>query len=146
MKDKAILLGWVVGLLMLVCILWIFTQKTQAFNLLRTVNNVFINNNDSRRVSGILQVKDGKAETLGYWYQMYNSTNKMFVFTAFQDGILIPLGAIVLPNGTVDEILPLSAHAAQIFDAMPKSILQMYINRIENAAFINFAAPQGAVR
>jgi hypothetical protein len=146
MKDKAILLGWIAGLLLLISVLWISTQSAVAFNLMRTVNNVLINNDDSRRVSEFVKTKAGKTEALGYWYKMYNSTNKMFVFTAFQDGILVPLGAIVSPNGDVGEILPLSAHAVQIFDTMPKSILQMYVNRIEDAARINFAVPQGADR
>lgn len=146
MKDKAILLGWVAGLLLLISTLWIFTQRAQAFYLLWTINSVLINNDDSRRVSESLRTKAGKTEALGYWYLMYNSTNKMFVFTVFQDGILIPLGAIVTPNGTVDEILPLSAHATQVFDTIPKSILQMYVNRIEDAALANFTAHKGAGR
>jgi len=144
MKDKAILLGWAAGLLMLISILWILTQQVQAFYLLRTINNVLTTNNDSRIVTRSLQTKAGKAETLGYWYLMYNSTDKMFVFTVFQDGILIPLGAIVSSNGTVDEILPLSAHAVQIFNTMPKSVLQTYIKRIEDAALVNFTVPRGA--
>jgi len=146
MKDKIILLGWIVGLMLLISVLWVLTQPVQAFYLLRTVNNILIYNNDSRRISKFLQTKAGKTEALGYWYLMYNSTDKMFVFTAFQDGILIPLGAIVSPNCTVDEILPLSAHAVQIFDKIPKSVLQMYVNRIEAAALINFIAPHGAGR
>jgi hypothetical protein len=77
---------------------------------------------------------------------MYNDTDKMFVFTVFQDGILIPLGAIVSSNGTVNEILPLSAHAVQVFDNFPKSVLQTYIDRIEDAALVNFTASQGAGR
>jgi hypothetical protein len=146
MKDKIILLGWIAGLLLLISVIWILAQPALTFNLLRTVNNVFINNNDARRVSSYLQTKTGKAEIFGYWYSMYNSTNKMFVFTAFHDGILVPFGAVVSSNGTVSEILPLSAHAAQIFDAMPKSVLQMYSNKIEDAAYINFEEQGGTAR
>jgi len=138
MKDKLILLGWIVGLLLLVCVLWILVQPALTFHLLRNVNNVLIINNDPRRISAYLQTKPGKAEIFGYWYTVYNSTNKFFVFTTFQDGILVPLGAEVSADGAVSEILPLSAHAAQIFDSMPKSVLQMYIDRIKNAAYINF--------
>jgi len=145
MKDKAILLGWITGLLLLISVLWISVQSVHAFNVLRAVNGVFINNDDSRRVSKFLRAKAGKAELLGYWYSM-NSTDKMFVFMVFKDGILVPLGAIVSPDGNVSEIMPLSAHAVQIFDSLPKSILQMYVGRIEEAALINFSAPQGAAR
>ncbi|GBU26720.1 hypothetical protein R84B8_00232 [Treponema sp. R8-4-B8] len=145
MKDKAILLGWIIGILLLISVLWISIQSVHAFYILRAVNSVFMNNDDSRRVSKYLHAKAGKAETLGFWYSM-NSADKMFVFTVFKDGILVPLGAIVSPNGTVSEIFPLSAHAVQIFDGLPKSILQMYVGRIEEAALENFSIPQGAVR
>jgi hypothetical protein len=143
MKDKIILLGWIAGLLLLISVIWISAQSALAFNLLRSVNNVLINNNDPRRVSEHLQAKTGRAEVFGYWYKIYNSTNKMFVFTAFHDGILVPLGAIVSSNGAVSEILPLSAHAVQIFEKMPKSVLQMYAKKIESAAYINFPESQG---
>lgn len=146
MKGKLILLGWIAGLLLLISVIWIFVQPSLAFNLMRTVNSVLINNNDPRRISTYLQAKPGKAEIFGYWYTIYNSTNKLFVFTTFRDGILVPLGAVVSSNGAVSEILPLSAHAAQIFDAMPKSVLQMYVDRIEAAAYINFDAQKGDAR
>jgi len=146
MKDKLILLGWIAGLLLFVSLIWILVQPSLAFNLMRTVNSVFVSDNDSRRVSVYLQTKPGKAEIFGYWYTMYNSANKFFVFTPFQDGILVPLGAVVSPDGEVSEILPLSAHAAQIFDAMPKSVLQMYVDRIEDAAYINFDTQRAGAR
>jgi len=146
MKDKLILFGWITGLLLLVSVIWILVQPSLAFNVMRTVNSVLVSNNDPRRISVYLQTKPGKAEIFGYWYTMFNSANKFFVFTTFQDGILVPLGAVVSPDGDVSEILPLSAHAAQIFDAMPKSVLQMYINRIEDAAYINFDTQKAGAR
>ncbi|MCL2809521.1 MAG: hypothetical protein FWD24_05590 [Treponema sp.] len=136
-KDKVILSCWVAGLLLLISVLWIATTPLQANYLLRNVNNVLLNNNDSRRISEYIHVKNRKTEILGYWYQMYNSAEKMFVFTVFQNGILIPLGAIVSTYGEVEEIIPLSAHAVQVFDGLPESILQMYIIRIEESAVLN---------
>jgi hypothetical protein len=134
LKDRAILLGWIAGLLLLISLLMIISQPLQTYYLLRTINGVLISNDDSRRVSGHLPHKAGKAGLLGYWYSMYNSTDQLFVFTVFQDGILLPLGAVVSANGTVGEVIPLSAHAAQSFDALPASILQIYVTRIEDAA------------
>jgi hypothetical protein len=136
LKDKAILLGWIFGLLMIVSVIWIISQSTHAFNLLRTVNNVFINNNDSRRVSKYIPIKRGKASPLGYLYSMYNSSKYFLVFTVFQDGILVPLGAVISDNGSVEEIIPLSAHAVQIFDKIPITILQIHIRRIESTVKI----------
>jgi len=130
LKDKAVLSCWIAGLLILISIIWIFTQNIQAFNLLRTVNDVLINNNDSRRVYSFIPVKTAKKGLLGYWFSMNNPENQMFVFTVFQDGILVPLGAVV-SSGTVEEIIPLSAHAVQVFDNLPQGILQTYIDKIE---------------
>ncbi|MCL2214633.1 MAG: hypothetical protein FWC06_05415 [Treponema sp.] len=131
LKDKAVLTGWITGFLLLISLLWTLTGGLQTHYLLRAVNNIFINNNDSRRITSHIQLKSEKAEMLGYWYQMYNSSDKMFVFTVFKDGILIPVGAIVSANGKVDEIIPLSAHAVQILGNLPDSIIMMYISRIE---------------
>lgn len=132
-KDKAILFAWIAGLLILISLIWIFFQPLQTYYLLRTVNNVFIDNEDSRRITSFIPVKNAKAGLMGYWYEMHNSTDRMFVFTVFQDGILIPLGAVVSKSGSVREIIPLSAHARQVFNALPQSIMQMYIRRIEGA-------------
>jgi hypothetical protein len=74
---------------------------------------------------------------LGYWFSMSNSTDQMLIFPIFKDGILIPLGAIVTPDNTVSEVIPLSAHAVQAFNSLPASILQMYIKRIEASAQAN---------
>jgi hypothetical protein len=138
LKDKAILLGWITGLLLLISLLWIITQPVQSYYLMRTVNNVFINNNDTRRLSASVhapfsQQRSEKASLLGYWYSMHNTTDYMFVFAVFQDGIMVPLGAVVSPNGRVNEVIPLSAHAVYVFDRLPQSILQMYVTRIETA-------------
>ena len=131
LKDKAVLLGWIAGILLLISLLWILTSPLQARYILKSVNNVFINNDDSRRLQSHLNIKNAKADLLGYWYLMYNSTDKMFVFTVFQDGILIPLGAIISDNGKVSEVMPLSAHAAQIFNKLPDSVLRIYTHKIE---------------
>ena len=56
------------------------------------------------------------------------------MFPVFQNGILIPLGAVVSPDGDVQEIIPLSAHSVQIFDRLPQSVIQMYVRRIEGSA------------
>jgi len=132
LKDKAVLFAWVAGLLLLISAIWILTQPIQSFYLMRSVNNVLINNNDPRRLTGFIPFKSEKANLLGYWYSMHGSTDKMFIFSVFQDGILVPLGAIVSAEGKVNEMIPLSAHAAQVFDALPESILQMYAIRIES--------------
>jgi hypothetical protein len=137
LRDRLILLGWVAGLLILMSIIWISSRQLQANYLLRSVNNVLINNEDSRRLSAYIHDKPGKASLLGYWYSIRNSSDTMFVFTIFQDGILVPFGAIVSDNGSVSEVIPLSAHAVQAFDNLPPRIVQMYVARIRAVALEN---------
>ncbi|MDR2964632.1 MAG: hypothetical protein LBU88_02535 [Treponema sp.] len=132
MKDKLVLICWITGLLLFISVFWIIIQPVQTYYLMRTVNNIFINNDDSRRVSDYIPHKSGKADLMGYWYKLFNSQDNIFVFTIFQDGILVPLGAVV-SSGFVKEIIPLSAHAEQVYSKMPQSILQIYIRRIEEA-------------
>jgi len=133
-KNKAIIFGWIIGLLFFLSLIWILSQPLQKYYLLRTVNNVLINNGDSRRITEHINFNDGKTGLFGYWFLMYDSPGSMFVFAVFQDGILVPLGAVVSPNGSVEEVIPLSAHAAQVADKIPMSVLQLYISRIEAAA------------
>jgi hypothetical protein len=132
-KDKLILLSWVAGLLLFISMIWIFTKPLQTYYLMKSVNNVLVSSDDSRRLSAYLPKKPHKAEPLGYWFSMHNSPDEMFVFTVFHNGISIPLGAIISANAEVREIIPLSAHAVQVFDGIPQSILQLYISRIEEA-------------
>jgi len=136
-NDRLILFGWIAGLLILISVIWIFSQRLQAFYLLQSVNNVFLNNDDTRRLLAYIPNKTGKTGPLGYWYSMRNSTDRLFVFTIFQDGILVPFGAVVSDNGSVSGIIPLSAHAVQIFNDLPQNIVQMYVTRIEAAAPVN---------
>jgi hypothetical protein len=143
LKDRIILFGWITGLLGIIAVLWIFTQSLQAHNLLRTVNHVFINTNNSRRI--IRYISDSSVNTglFGYWFYVYDSTDRMLVFAHFKDGILVPLGAVVSEKGEVKEVIPLSAHARQVFDTLPQSIIQMYVKRIETALKSNMEGKGG---
>jgi len=140
-KNKAIIFGWVIGLLFFLSLLWILSQPLQKHYLLRAINSVLIANGDPRRITDYKGASDGKTGLFGYWYLLFNTSNtsydskdKMFVFAAFQDGILVPLGAVVSANGSVVDVIPLSAHAIQTADKLPMSVLQIYITKIEAAA------------
>jgi len=152
-RDKAVFFGWITGLLMAIVLIWVVAKPIHARYLLMTVNKVLINTEDNRRLKSHLDVPKGKimgnsrpaasAKALhgsggrtglfGYWYTMNDSKDLMFVFAIFQDGILIPCGAVVSAEGKVEEIIPLSAHAGQVFNKIPKSVIQLYVQRIETA-------------
>ncbi|MCL2271619.1 MAG: hypothetical protein FWC19_02285 [Treponema sp.] len=130
-KEKLILLGWITALLLLISLIFISSNGLQRKQLMRTVNNVFYYRDDSRRVTEYTLKNTVKSGIMGYWFSINNSTDKIFVFTVFQDGILLPLGAVVSHNGEVREIIPMSEHALSVFKNIPDNILQIYIKKIE---------------
>ena len=139
-KDKAVLAAWITGIILLISVLWILTQGVQASYLMRSVNKIFISNDDARRAVSPIQQKSDNANMIGYWYSMINTSDRLFVFAVFNDGILVPLGAVVSAEGKVNEIMPLSAHAVYVFKTLPEIIIQMYANRIEASVSGNFNA------
>ena len=130
-RDRAVSIGWIAGLLIIICVLWIVVRPAQARNILRTVNRVFIAANDSRRVNVYVPKPSVKHGPLGYQYSLMGSTDQFFVFGAMKDGILVPCGAVISADGKVNEIIPLSAHARQVLENMPDGTMRMYISRIE---------------
>jgi hypothetical protein len=133
-KDKAISFCWIAGLLILIAMLWILSQPLMARYLLRTVNRAFINTGQPHRITSSLAPSRENSTLLGYWYSIVNSQDRMFVFTIMRDGILVPLGVIVSPEGDLKDMIPLSAHAMQIMDELPDKVQQIYASRIEKAA------------
>ncbi|MDR1576572.1 MAG: hypothetical protein LBS37_11250 [Treponema sp.] len=135
LKDRAIFLAWIAGILLAGMLLWSLTQPFQARALLRAVNKMFISMEDSRRLSAPLGRRPISANPMGVWYSTLDSGTNMFVFAIMWDGILIPCGALVSPEGKVAELLPLTEHARRLLDRLPpKSVVQMYVRRVEAAA------------
>jgi hypothetical protein len=133
-KNKAISFCWIAGLLIFISLLWILTQPLMARYLLRTVNRTFINTGQTHRIASYMAQNRENSSLWGYWYSMVNTQDRMVVFAFMRDGILVPLGGIVSPEGDVKEMIPLSAHAMQVMDELPINIQQMYAARIEAAA------------
>jgi hypothetical protein len=134
LKDKAVLLGWIGGLLLAGLLLWGLTQPLQARYLLRAVNRVLVSRQDSRRLSAPLGRHPVSANPMGIWYSMIDSDSVMCVFAVMRDGILVACGAQVSGEGRVEELLPLSGHAKQVIDQLPRAVTALYIRRIEKAA------------
>ena len=132
-RDRAVFFGWIAGLLIAIALIWIAAKPLHARYLMVTVNKVLINSGDDRRLSSYLEGPKGNG-MLGYWYTMTGTNDLMFVFAIFQEGILVPCGAIVKDDGEVGEIIPLSAHAGQVFNKIQKNVMRIYIQRIEAAA------------
>ncbi|MDR0877799.1 MAG: hypothetical protein LBN21_07075 [Treponema sp.] len=132
-KDKAIFLGWIAGLLLMGGLLWALTGHVREISLMQSVNRVFILHDDPRRLAAPLHVRRsaGKVSPLGNWYSQANSENTFFVFTIMGNGVSAVCGASVSREGTVLEIIPVSIHAADALKRLSPGIIQMYVRRIE---------------
>ena len=134
LKDRALLVGWIAGLIIIGALMWTLTRPLLSTYLLRTVNQSLIAQGESRRITSPLPRPPLKAAPLGIWYALDNSSDVMFVFAIMHDGIMIPCGAQVTPQGRVTEIIPLSAHARRVFNRLPGGAIRIYTRRIEDVA------------
>ena len=146
LKDRAILAGWIVGLVLIGSLLWSLSFPFRAFSLMRSTNKVLIAMDDSRRLVAPLPHSAVAPASLGCWYRLSGSSFNIagsglfYVFALVQGGILVPCGAEISETGEVLEIIPLGSHARQIMKRIPPGMIQMYIRRIESAAA---GLPQG---
>lgn len=134
LKDRAIFLGWVAGLVVAGALLWTLTQPLREDRLLRSVNRFLAAANDERQLAARLGRTQAASGQTGVWYSLRDSNAAMYIFTVMRDGILVPCGAHVSPDGTVAEIIPLGRHAVQVFDRIPPALMRIYIQRIESLA------------
>jgi hypothetical protein len=131
-KDRAIFLGWIAGLVIISILLWSFSYPFRATCLMLSTNKVLISMADERRLTSPLLRPPAVPVPLGCWYRLANSNSLFFVFTIMREGILVPCGAEIFENGDVS-ISPLGSHARQLFERIPQSIMQVYIHRIESS-------------
>jgi hypothetical protein len=146
-KDRAILAGWIAGLVLIASLLWSLSFPFRAFCLMRSTNKVLITMDDSRRLIAPLTHSAPVPASLGCWYRLSGSDSAdsfFYVFALVQGGILVPCGAEISGKGEVLDIIPLGSHARQIMKRIPPGLIQMYVRRIESAAVVVAAGiPQG---
>ncbi|MCL2270479.1 MAG: hypothetical protein FWC24_03945 [Treponema sp.] len=133
LKDRAIFLGWIAGLVLIASLLWIFTFNFRSACLMHSANKILVSMNDDRRLSAPLPRPSGPAP-LGCWYRISGSDSLFFVFAILQGGILVPCGAEISGEGKVLNVIPLGSHALQMMDRLPRGMVQVYVNRIESSA------------
>lgn len=134
LKDKALFFGWIGGLVLIGAVAWTLSRPVLFLYLGRSVNQTMVSSGESLRLSAEQPLPPVKQSPLGVWYSIENSNDLFFVFPVFQDGILCLCGARLSPENTVSEIIPVSAHASQVFNRLPPGILKIYVRRIENSA------------
>ena len=133
-KDRSLLLAWIAGFMIIGSLVWLLSRPLLTSYLMRSVNQSMAANGIAMHLSTAKSVPPPKQAPMGLWYSVDNSQNLFFVFTIFQDGILSVCGAGLTPENTVTEIIPLSAHARQVFSQISPGVIKLYKSRIENAA------------
>ena len=134
LKDRAILLGWIVGLILAASLLWSLSYNFRAVCLMRSANRSLVDMEfEGRLASPVRRLYNGQFP-LGCWYTVDSSDSFFFVFTVFRDGILVPCGAEVSRDGEVKEIFPMGNHARQVMGHIPPALMHIYARRIESVA------------
>lgn len=137
LKDRAILSGWIAGLVLAAALLWFLTFPFRSACLMNSTNKALAAMDDTRRLSSpYLHYKAGPglrfADPLGCWYHLSDSADGslFYVFVIMREGILVPCGAEISGRGELIEIVPLSSHAQQIIGQIPAGMMQVYLRRL----------------
>ena len=136
LKDRAIFLGWIAGLILASSLLWVLSYPFRATRLMHTTNRVLASMGDDRRLSAALPRQFARAAPLGCWYSLAGTSaapSLFFVFAILQNGILVPYGAEISVQGEVTSLVPLGNHARKNMDRIPPGLIQVYVRRIESA-------------
>jgi hypothetical protein len=134
MKDRLLLLAWIAGLSILGAFIWILCHPILSEYFLRQVNQSISVSNAGLRLTPDRSSVLLKYPPFGLWYSIENSQDSFFVFTVFNDGILGVFGARVNPENSITDIIPVSAHARQIFNRLSSGVIKVHARRIEDAA------------
>jgi len=139
LKDRAILAGWIAGLVLVAALLWSLSFPVRSLSLMRSTNKIFVTMNDNRRLTAPILPSAAGTVSLGCWYRLSGSASGgslFYVFALVQGGIIIPCGAEISETGQALNIIPLGNHARQIMNRIPEGLIQLYVRRIESAAAV----------
>ena len=134
LKDRLLLLGWIIGLTLAAVLLWSLTFQFRSVCLMRSTNRVLASQEDLRSLSAPLPQPFASPVPLGCWYSIENSSSLFFVFAILRDGILVPCGVEISERGEVTDLVPLGSHARKVIGRIPQGLIQVYLRRIESAA------------
>ena len=143
-KDAAILIGWIAGLVLIAGLCWFLTQPLRSVYLLNAVNRVLAQSGDSRRLGE--RMPPGAVEAglsrMGSWYTMRESSLRLagnvpagrraLVFTFIGEGTFFPCVAMVA-GGKVEEFIPLGSHGEKMLKRVSPGVLRIYARRIEGS-------------
>jgi hypothetical protein len=138
LKDRAILVAWIAGLLLIASLLWFLSFPFRSVCLMNSTNKILASMDDDGAPAQILSAPllhpfSGPAP-LGCWYRISDSNSLFYVFALMHGGILVPCGAEVSEKGEVTRIIPLGSHARQVMRRIPQGLIQVYAQRIESSS------------
>jgi len=134
LKDRAIAIGWIAGLIIIGSLAWILCRPLLSTYLQRSVNLSMTAAGVNLRITALNSPQPVKYAPMGMWYSINGSPDLFFVFPVFQDGIMSVLGARLTPGHTVSDIIPVSAHARKIFNRLSPGLIKLHTRRIEMSA------------
>ena len=129
-KEAGLILGWIAGIILIAGLFWHFTLPVRSQNLLRSVNRALVQSGDGRRLEAPVSLKPDFSG-MGSWYTMIQSEDRAFVFTFIGEGTFFPCAAVVSPEGTVMEFIPLNRHGDRMLSRISPEVLRLYARRIE---------------
>jgi hypothetical protein len=140
LKDRAILVAWIAGLVLIASLLWFLSFPFRSTCLMNSTNKILASMNDANidappklLSAPLLRPFSGPAP-LGCWYHVSDSNSLFYVFVLMHGGILVPFGAEISEKGEISEIIPLGSHARQVMGRIPQNLIQIYAKRIESSA------------
>jgi hypothetical protein len=144
MRDRAIFIGWIGGLLLLGGLLWFFTQPSRLMITGESVNRILSSRDYPRRLGSPLprgQI-DRRSVPLGTWYALENlpdrtPAGRALIFSMVAEGAQAPCMAVVSPDGRVEELIPLNDHGERMLKFLSGETMGIYIRRIENSQGIS---------
>ena len=141
LKDSAILVGWISGLILLAGLFWFLTQPVRTSIMIRAVNKVLAQSGDIRRLG---EAQSRGSLGMGTWFTMEELPNqtdtgreklakgsRAYVFAFIGEGFFFPCAAVVSPGGNVEEFIPLSDHGKRMIKRVSPGIIKIYSLRIE---------------
>jgi len=142
-KDRLILAGWFVGLLVSASLIWSLSYNYRARFLMRSVNIALSAAGDTRKLVSHLPgrfIKSAssipqrdKPAPMGTLYTLDGSSSLFFVFAFMNEGILVPCGVEINTDGKAVDIVPLGSHARQVIGRIPQGVIQVYARRVESS-------------
>jgi hypothetical protein len=135
-RDTALLLGWVGGIILAGCLLWLLTQPGRGRNLARGVNRAMVLLEKDYHLGNPLPFGDMSpaAARLGFWFTLQGEENrerKVLVFTLIAGGSFLPCAAVVSPDGKMEELIPLRRGGEALLKGLSPGETALWVRRIE---------------